>query len=465
MTQNPMLSNAPFWLSILDLTIFTAAFATAAYWAHEPLRLATQKDSEKDFHEALEYAMAMLPWRAIKSFFLAGLGYVLYLCITISTLSFVSDLSFTPRMVIALGLCIMFGLGVLAPTLAIALTMAWMANVRKQLSQQRLFIGNLEQFHSYHWLIRSSNRPWLIFTVTSLLPVSILGLFTWLMLGTTNEAEQHFILMQAVVLFFALIFGGTALVWVTSHTVRRITRELSTGLNHLRQGKFDSHVAIMVDDDMGDLARGINTALAGLKERDNLKDALAIASDIQKGLMPLHEPNVAGYAIAGFQQSCYAVGGDYYDYIERANGTTWLVIADVAGKGYPAALTVANLQAMLHALANSSHINLLDAVTYINQSLHESLQGGRFVTFFIAELDSENHHLQWLNAGHVPPLLWQQNKITHLEATSPPLGMLDHIPLQTRDLNMEKGDVLFSCTDGVTESRNSAGDEMFGDKR
>ncbi|MBN4060750.1 SpoIIE family protein phosphatase, partial [bacterium AH-315-I20] len=246
-------------------------------------------------------------------------------------------------------------------------------------------------------------------------------------------------------------------------TVHRITRELATGLNFLRQGKFDGHVAVMIDDEMGELARGLNTALAGLKERDSLKDSLAIASDIQKGLMPKGEPNVPHYAIAGFQQSCHAVGGDYFDYIDRHDGTTWLVIADVAGKGYPAALTVANLQAMLHALAKGEHITLLDAATYINKSLTQSLQGGRFVTLFMAELNHHTHELQWVNAGHIPPLLWHQDSIQHLEATSPPLGMLDNITLHVETTPLSLGDTLYACTDGVTEARDAAGD-MFGDK-
>ena len=215
---------------------------------------------------------------------------------------------------------------------------------------------------------------------------------------------------------------------------------------------------------MGDLARGLNTALAGLKERDTLKDALAIASDIQKGLMPRGEPDITGYTVSGFQESCYAVGGDYYDYIKRENGNIWLVIADVAGKGYPAALTVANLQAMLHALANGENISLFDAVKYANQSLFQSLQGGRFVTLFIAELNPQTHTLEWLNAGHIPPLVWQKDHIMRLEATTPPLGMLADLPLRTETLDFMQSNVLFACTDGITEAKNKASD-MFNDHR
>jgi len=460
-TENPVIAIISPWMLLLAPFVFMLTFVFAAFWAHQPIRLALKEQTQK----SLEHAMSALPLRALKGFGTAGLVYVIYVLAMVSIFTALSEYTLTTRMMIALDLAVFFGLGVLIPTLAVALTMAWMAKARKKLSLQKLFIGNLEQFHSYPWFIRSSNRPWLIFGITSLLPVSILGLFSWLMLGTTSENEQHFILMQAMILFFDLIVGGITLVWVTSHTVRRITKELATGVNFLRQGRFDGNVAVMADDEMGELARGLNTALAGLKERDSLKDSLAIASDIQRGLMPRGEPDISGYITSGFQQSCYSVGGDYYDYIQRKNGSTWFIIADVSGKGYPAALTVANLQAMLHALANGENISLLDAGTYINKSLTYSLQGGRFVTLFMAELNPESNELQWMNAGHIPPFLWQKDHLTRLEATSPPFGMLSDLPLRVETLFMTPGNTLFACTDGITEAKKATGKEMFSDHR
>jgi len=458
-TDNPLVTHIPGWLFLVNPIIFLSIFTASAYWVHQPIREAIIAKTQ----QSLEEGMAMLPMRALKAFGLSGLISVVVVLGIIFLASLFSSHELTPRMMAALVFSISFGLGILLPTIAVALTMAWMAKTRKKLSSQNLFIGDLEHFHGYPWLVRSANRPWLIFGVTSLLPVTILAAFSWLMLGTSDAAEQHFILMQAMVLFCNLMIGGVALIWITSRTVHRVTQELAVGLNFLRHGKFDGHVAVMIDDEMGELARGLNTALAGLKERDSIKDALSIASDIQKGLMPKSEPNIPHYAVAGFQQSCYAVGGDYFDYITRHDGTTWLVIADVAGKGYPAALTVANLQAMLHALANGENISLLAAATYINKSLYKSLQGGRFVTLFMAELDHQTHQLQWINAGHIPPLLWHKDGISLFEATSPPLGMLETLKLRMQTTSLSMGDTIFSCTDGITEARNAKG-EMFGDK-
>ncbi len=456
-----IINHSLIWSSIKDLMMFVVIFTPAAVWVHRPIRGAILSQNP----QALEETMTHLPVRALRGFTIAGLVYIVYLFISVIIFSAFLDFTLTPKMTVAMGLNVTYNLGILIPFIATALSITWMVRVRKRLSVQQLFVGDLNTTQAHPWLLRSYNRPWLIFGATSLVPVATLAIFSALMFGDSNTEEQQFILMQAVILFVNLIIGGTSLIWITSNTVRRITQELASGLNFLRLGKFDGHVAVMIDDDMGELARGLNTALVGLKERDDLKDSIAIASEIQRGLMPKSEPMIQGYAVFGYQQSCYAVGGDYFDYIERSNGSLWLVIADVAGKGYPAALTVANLQAMLHVLANSESITLIDAVTYINQSLHMSMQGGRFVTLFIAELQPENNELHWINAGHTPPLLWHNNSIRSLEASSPPLGMLDNLAVHTESVSLAIGDALFACTDGITEARHASDGKMFGDKR
>lgn len=449
------------WSGIKDLILFLLIFTPAAFWVHKPIRLSIQS---QNIH-VLENAMAALPLRTLKGFSMAGLAYIICLLMSVAIFSVLKGFSFTPRMIGALALNITYISGILIPFIATALTMTWMARIRKRLSIHQLFIGDLGAHVMPPWLLRSANRPWLIFGATSLIPVATLGAFAWLMLGDINVEEQTLIALQAVILFINLLVGGTSLIWITSLALKRVTHELTAGLNFLRQGKFDGHVAVMVDDDMGELARGLNTALAGLKEREDLKDAIAIASEIQQGLMPKDEPLIAGYAVFGYQESCHAVGGDYFDYIARNDGSFWLIIADVAGKGYPAAITVANLQAMLHVMANSGNISLIDAITYINQSLCKTMRGGRFVTLFLAELQPDNHSLNWINAGHIPPLLWRNNKLRRLEASSPPLGMLEQIPLRQETTPLNDSDALLACTDGITEARHQTSRKMFGEQR
>jgi serine phosphatase RsbU (regulator of sigma subunit) len=207
----------------------------------------------------------------------------------------------------------------------------------------------------------------------------------------------------------------------------------------------------------------LNTALEGLQEREELKGSLSVAAEIQQGLLPDVPQDVQGYAFAALQKSCHAVGGDYYDVIPLSDGRYWLVMADVAGKGYPAALTVANIQAMLQVLA-AQEARFDDALAYINRSLCKTMTGGRFVTLFMADLQLESHSMLWINAGHVPPLLQTANAIVRLKAGTPPLGVLPEMKFEAQRIELAPGDRLLAYTDGVTEASNVDGGRMFGEK-
>ncbi len=260
------------------------------------------------------------------------------------------------------------------------------------------------------------------------------------------------------------VTASLILVWMMSLTLKRVTGALKTGLQQLASGQFKERIPVLLDDDMGDLARGLNTAMEGLLERDDLKDSLAIAAEIQQGLMPRFAPVIPNYHLSGFQQTCHAVGGDYYDYIELQDGRVWLVIADVSGKGYPAALTMANLQAMLRGLAIINR-PIEEAASYLNDTLCDTLTAGNFVTLFMAKLQPETDSMLWINAGHVPPMLMTKDGIKMLSASAPPLGMLKGSSYEIARTDIAPGDTLLAYTDGVTETTNRSGKQMFGEDR
>ena len=158
------------------------------------------------------------------------------------------------------------------------------------------------------------------------------------------------------------------------------------------------------------------------------------------------------------------MGGDYYDYIKLEDGRIWLMIADASGKGYPAALTMANLQAMLRGLA-AINWPIEEAASYLNDTLCDTLTAGHFVTLFMGKLQPESHSLVWINAGHVPPLMVTANGVKRLGATAPPLGMIKGTVYDVGRTEFAMGDLLFAYTDGVTESSDRSGREMYGEKR
>jgi phosphoserine phosphatase RsbU/P len=375
----------------------------------------------------------------------------------------IHHVTMTPEMILALGMSVFYGACVLTPVLGVGITLDYATRLRQGLARSGLFIEGLERLQGFPALTGSARRPWMIFIVTSLLPATCLSVYVYLAVLVDNADQQRFIIQQAVVMLVSLLLGGTALVAVLSRTLRRVTTSLGLGLQFLRLGQFDGRVPVLMDDEMGELARGLNTALQGMQERDDMQDSLRIASEIHEGLLPKSQPSIPGYAMAALQRSCHEVGGDYYDHIVLPDGRVWLVMADVAGKGYPAALTVANLQAMLHALANLG-IAIDEAARYINRTFCRILTGGRFVTLFMAMLEPESHSLYWFNAGHVPPLMICDGRTVRLEATSPPLGLKEDESFDVVYRLFEPGDTLLALTDGIIEARR-ADTEMFGEQR
>ncbi|HKJ84231.1 MAG TPA: PP2C family protein-serine/threonine phosphatase [Mariprofundaceae bacterium] len=452
-------------LSLANIVVFLVVFGGTAIWVQRPIldwgRHARHREKLHDV--VAEAMMAELPWRALKAYALAGVLYGTYLLLLVS-IETSAHQALTFRMLLSMAACFYFGSSVLAPVLGTVNSIHYAARLRRQLSMHDGgFAGDLEDRRPAHEIPGLASRPWTFFVVTGLLPTSLLVIFVFLSMKADNGMEQHFILSQAMVLFASSALAGILIVQTISSTMKLVTRELADGLAYLKQGAFEGRVPVLVDDDLGELSRGLNTALKGLQEREELKDSLKIAADIQKGLLS-NLPYVTGYSMTAYQQSCYAVGGDFYDCIELSDGRMWLVVADVAGKGYAAALTVANLQAMLHVLA-TENVPFDDALAYINKTLYGTLTGGRFVTMFVAKLQPESHSMLWVNAGHVPPLLATASGIEHLNAASPPMGMMPEIELSVHRRDLHRGDTLLAYTDGVIELRNHAGEEMFGARR
>lgn len=457
----------PWWLSLLDLFVFIAVFAFAATWVSLPLRsgVAWLKSPTRRTAQSLEKSISSLPDRAVKGFVIAGMTCALYLLLVLSIGAAVSHVILSPRMFIALFLCLFYTVGVLAPSVSCAMSLEYSVRLRHLMASSNLFLHGLDSGHAYEisWN-RVSRRPWLIFIITSALPASILAFFVYLILGADSEVERNFILLQSGVLFISLVLAGTWLVFSLGKVLKRTMTSFTDGLSHMRQGQFDGMLPVLSDDEFGELARGMNTAFSGLKEREELKHGLEIAAEIHHAMLPSITPNIENYGIQCFQQSCYAVGGDYYDHIILPDGRAWLLLADVAGKGYPAAFTVANLRAMFHSLA---HLDMPfeQAAAYVNNNLCETLSGGRFVTLFMAKLQPQSHSMLWLNAGHLPALLYRNGDIESLEASSPPMGLEMNMHLQVSTCQLALSDTLLVYSDGITEAKNNESGEMFGEKR
>ena len=199
-------------------------------------------------------------------------------------------------------------------------------------------------------------------------------------------------------------------------------------------------------------------------ERERLEREQQVASEIRHRFLPAAAPHVAGYELQGISFPCYEIGGDYYDFIERADGKLVVALGDVSGKGTAAALLMSSLHAAIHAQADI-HNSLVKTISAVNRYLVESIPPNRFVTLFYAELDPEKGSLSFLNAGHNPPLIVHAGgTMEQLAAGGLPLGIMPNADFREGRTRLHPGDVLVIYSDGVTEAVNPKGEE-FGPTR
>jgi serine phosphatase RsbU (regulator of sigma subunit) len=191
------------------------------------------------------------------------------------------------------------------------------------------------------------------------------------------------------------------------------------------------------------------------------RQELSIAADIQQRLMSVIIPDVPYAKVNAVSYACKDIGGDFFDLVYTSQALS-LIVADVSGKGVPAAVVASILQGMLYSqLARDSSLpEMIDAV---NRFLCEKIGGQRYATLVVARLRPDGE-MEMINCGHVPPLIISRGKVNKLEAGNLPVGLICHTDFTATMVKLAPGDRLMIVTDGVTEAENGDG-EFFGNER
>src|SRR5438270_13024319 len=201
-----------------------------------------------------------------------------------------------------------------------------------------------------------------------------------------------------------------------------------------------------------------------LVEKKRLEAQLEVARQVQLALLPERDPELEGFDISAYNFSTEEVSGDYYDFLKLYEDHLGLVIADVSGKGMPAALLMAFLRASLRAALHIGYASNI-SLGKVNFLLWESIENHQFVTAFYGVLDATNKTLAYANAGHNPPLLLDADgRARFIERGGLPLGMFRDTRYYEYYLPIESGQVLVLYTDGIIEATNGAGIE-YGRER
>ncbi len=247
--------------------------------------------------------------------------------------------------------------------------------------------------------------------------------------------------------------------------------ELMSGVNQLSSGNLDVRVPVTTSNEFGRLADSFNKMAVDLKlnqadmmKHAGLKKELELCREIQKGLLPGSPMKRNRAELQGVSIPAREVGGDFFNYFPLPEKKTALLIGDVSGKGVPAALLMANIQARLQARLPLG-ASLSQMAEELDQEIFNSTVPENYVTLFAGVLDYEGARLKWINAGHnTQYVLRRSGELKHLTSTGRPLGLLPGGGYTEAETNLEQGDTLLLFTDGLIDAENQYG-EFFGEER
>ncbi|MBQ9043588.1 MAG: SpoIIE family protein phosphatase [Eggerthellaceae bacterium] len=287
-------------------------------------------------------------------------------------------------------------------------------------------------------------------------------------------ADRAGMMVSSTILALVLVaaFAALSSVLVRRLIVRRID-EANLSLAKITAGNLDERVPEQSTREFESLADGINTTVGALSDmidevaRRNEQD-LATAKTIQESSLPTEFPafpDIDKLDIYASMKTAKEVGGDFYDFFPIENTTRiGFVMADVSGKGIPAALFMMAARSQLRNFMEAG-LPVNEAVDAANHQLCIGNDAGMFVTCWVGEIDYETGILSYVNGGHNPPLLLRDGEWSWMkEVSGMPLGLFDGIPYDPYTLQLAPEDMIYTYTDGVTEAM-SATNELFGEDR
>ena len=203
-----------------------------------------------------------------------------------------------------------------------------------------------------------------------------------------------------------------------------------------------------------------------LREMERKNTELAIAAEIQQSFLPDSITQIEGFEVAAKSVMAKEVGGDFFDVIPLKKGTMGIMIADVSGKGIPAALFMALSRIVVRVNATWYMDRPAMAISNANAIIAADSKAGMFVTLFYGILEEDNYTLTYVNAGHNPPIICHSDDehLTELTATGIAIGALSDAEYTAATATLKAGDIIVLYTDGITEAENAQQD-MFGEER
>lgn len=285
------------------------------------------------------------------------------------------------------------------------------------------------------------------------------------------ERYAHEQLLWTLQISGLLLCGVVAIVLTLTILISRaLTRpvlQLAAAAERLSTGNFETQVTITTGDELEALGAAFNSMGPSLREREQLKQSLVLAREVQQHLLPKTAPELPGFEIVGFSRYCDDTGGDYYDFLELGKDRLGLAVGDVSGHGIGAALLMTTVRGLLRSQGPQLGNDPMALLTALNRHLVRDTRDDYFVTFFYALLNSSGDGCRWVSAGHGPTFYYSaaSGAVSELPSSGIPLGILEEAVFEPMDpLPMAPGDILLIGTDGIWETSAPDG-TMYGTAR
>jgi sigma-B regulation protein RsbU (phosphoserine phosphatase) len=291
--------------------------------------------------------------------------------------------------------------------------------------------------------------------------------------------------LRIVIGFFLVVEALSLLIGILlTKSITTAVHNLYRGTEFIRRGDFSHRIVVKSDDQLGALARSFNqmteyvqTLVKERVQKERLERELEIAKEVQEQLFPHQAPHMERLELTGLCLPARVVSGDYYDFLQFNKTKIGMALGDICGKGISAALLMANLQATLrsnvahlyHPAGNPGGLATADnqvarVVGILNQHIYHYTSANKFASLFYAVYDEDQLALTYCNAGHNPPLYFNENGYLRLEAGGTVVGIFPDAEYEQETVPLKPGDLFLAYTDGILECVNEYGEE-FGEER
>jgi sigma-B regulation protein RsbU (phosphoserine phosphatase) len=318
-----------------------------------------------------------------------------------------------------------------------------------------------------------SRRIRMIFRLGSMVPVTILVvtliMMQWEMDSSVISAKDYGGgIIRFIIVLFGIFFLTTGILnRMVSRSITHPLNEIARVLKKIRFGHFKEKVRVVSNDEVGYVGEVINEMIHGLIERDQMRQSLQLAKEVQQNLLPKNNLQLRELDIAGKSIYCDETGGDYFDFIPigtSANEKIAVAIGDVSGHGIPSALLMASARSSLRQRSVITG-KIGEIIADVNKQLVWDIEdSGQFMTLFFLIIDQKYKSFQWVRAGHEPAIFYDPEPDTFEELGGRGVGLgviEDFFYEENERAGYRNGQIIFLGTDGIREACNPNG-EMFG---